>query len=30
VNTALPASYVASATAAQCFGAPSSFLGGNF
>jgi hypothetical protein len=27
VNTALPASYVPSATAAQCFGAPSSFLG---
>ena len=26
-NTALPASYVPSATAAQCFGAPSSFLG---
>jgi hypothetical protein len=25
----LPASYVPSATAAQCFSAPSSFLGGN-
>ena len=29
VNAALPASYVPSATAAQCFGAPSSFLGGH-
>ena len=29
VNTVMPASYVPSATAAQCFGAPSSFLGSN-
>ena len=29
VNTTMPASYVPSATAAQCFGVPSSFLGSN-
>ena len=29
VNTAMPAGYVPSATAAQCFVAPSSFLGSN-
>ena len=29
VNTALPASYVPSDIASQCFGAPSSFLGGD-
>ena len=28
-NTAFPANYVPSATAAQCFGAPSSFLRGD-